>query len=422
MKPARPKRNVFVLGLVSLFNDLSSQMIYPLVPVFLTSIGAGPAIIGMIEGIAESTAALFRTVFGKLSDRLGKRKLFIFLGYGLSAVSRPFLYFANAWTAVLGVRFSDRVGKAVRTPARDALISTSVDPSRKGRAFGLHRAMDRVGALGGPLLALLVLSLFDNNIRLVFLFSAIPVILALFFVIFAKETSVPKSQTVSKTKQGLRNPGFVIFLIANIVFTLGNSSNAFLILRARELGLSVALLPVIWVLYNAVCSMSSPVFGSLSDKLGRKPIIVTSFIYYAVVYLLFGLANSLLAVWLLFGAYGIYYGLSEGIFRAYIADLVTPENRATAYGLFNTGIGLALFPASLIMGTIWNAFGSKWAFFTSAGFSLLGFLIFVISLGFRKPGRQSDPNRDRDVPPTANILVGGVSKPRFLMTDDRTRG
>jgi len=388
MKPARPKRNVFLLGLVSLFNDLSSQMIYPLIPEFLTSIGAGPAIIGIIEGIAESTAALFRTVFGRLSDRLGKRKPFIFLGYGLSAVSRPLLYFAGAWTAVLGVRFSDRLGKAVRTPARDALISTSVDPSKKGRAFGFHRAMDRVGALGGPLLALLVLSLFNNQVRLVFLFSVIPAILALFFAIFAKETSVQKSPATSKNKQGLRNPGFVIFLIANIVFTLGNSSNAFLILRARELGLSVALLPVIWMVYNAFCSMSSPIFGSLSDKLGRKPIIVISFIYYAVVYFLFGLANSLLAIWFLFGAYGIYYGLSEGIFRAYIADLVEPHNRATAYGLFNTGIGLALLPASLIMGAIWTEFGSKWAFFTSAGFSLLGFLIFMLGLAFRKSAKQ----------------------------------
>ncbi len=382
-KPARPKRNVFLLGIVSLFNDLSSQMIYPLVPEFLTSIGAGPAVIGIIEGIAESTAALFRTVFGRLSDRFGKRKPFIFLGYGLSALSRPFLYLAQAWPAVLGVRFSDRVGKAIRTPARDALISTSVDPSRKGRAFGFHRAMDRVGALGGPLLAMLVLSLSNNNIRLVFLVSVIPVVLSLFFIKFVRETGRRQGVTAVE-KRKLRSPAFIAFLVSIVVFTLGNSSNAFLILRARELGLSIILLPAIWVAYNAVCTISSPVFGSLSDKLGRKPIIVASFFYYAAVYFCFGLANSLWAIWFLFAAYGIYYGLSEGVFRAYIADLVTPENRATAYGLFNTGIGLALFPASLLMGAIWTRFGSRWAFFTSAGFSLLGFLVFVLSLGLRK--------------------------------------
>jgi MFS family permease len=383
------QRNVFILGLVSLFSDLSSQMVYPLIPEFLVSIGANKAIIGIIEGIAESTAALFRTVFGKLSDKLKKRKVFIFLGYALSAFSRPILYLAHIWQIVLSVRFSDRFGKAIRNPARDALISTSVDASKKGKAFGFQRAMDRAGAIGGPLLAMLVLMLFNNNVRFVFLLSVIPGVVTVFLVRFAKETALADtSDSTAVQKHSLRNAPFLVFLISNIVFTFGNSSNAFLILRAREAGLSIAMIPVIWIVYNIFCSLSSPLFGSLSDRVGRKPIIIVAFLYYSVIYFLFGYANALWIIWLLFGAYGIYYGLSEGVFRAYIADLVVPESRATAYGLFNTGIGLALFPASLIMGTIWDRFGSMWAFFVSAGFSVFGFLIFLISLFFQRVRRK----------------------------------
>ncbi|MBC8387718.1 MAG: MFS transporter [Actinobacteria bacterium] len=385
MDSGKPKKNIFLLGIVSLFTDLSSQMIYPLIPEFLVSIGTKKAIIGIIEGIAESTASLFRPIFGRLSDKLKKRKLFIFLGYGLSAFSKPFLFFANSWATVLAVRFSDRVGKASRTPARDALISTSVDPTKKGRAFGFHRAMDRIGAIGGPILALLVLYFFDNNVRIVFLLSIIPAIIALFFIKFVKETSFSeKSDSCSKHKKSLRNAPFVVFLVSNIIFNLGNSSNAFLILKAREVGLAVFLIPVIWIVYNIFCTLSSPLFGTLSDRIGRRPIIITSFIYYSAIYFLFAFSSSLWSVWVLFGAYGIYYGLSEGVFRAYVSDLVSPNQRATAYGLFNTGIGLALFPASIIMGTIWDSYGSRWAFIISALFSLLGFLIFLASLAFKK--------------------------------------
>ncbi len=375
------KNNIVLLGMVSLFTDLSSQMIYPLIPEFLVSIGTKKAIIGAIEGIAESTASLLKPVFGRLSDKLKNRKLFIYLGYGLSAISKPFLFFANSWPAVLTVKFFERIGKASRTPARDALISTSVDASKKGRAFGFHRAMDRIGAIGGPLIAMLILFFFKGNIRLVFLLSVIPAVIALFFIRFVKETPPEKKAGQNiRSKSSLRSTPFILFLAASIVFSLGNSSNAFLILKARETGLSIFLIPIIWIVYNIFCSLSSPIFGSLSDKIGRKPVIITSFIYYSIIYYLFSISDSLWSVWVLFGAYGIYYGLSEGVFRAYIADLVSPGQRATAYGLFNTGIGLALFPASIIMGTLWDIFGSRWAFTVSAIFSLLGFLIFLISL------------------------------------------
>lgn len=385
MNNKKSKKNIILLGMVSLFTDLSSQMIYPLIPEFLVSIGAKKAVIGIIEGIAESTASLFRPIFGRLSDKLKKRKLFIYLGYGLSTISKPFLFFASSWPAVLAIKFFERVGKASRTPARDALISTSVSHSEKGKAFGFHRAMDRMGAIGGPLIAMLILIFFEGNVRLVFLLSVVPAIIALFFIKFVKETTPEKNNAPHiRQKSSLRSAPFIIFLIANIVFSLGNSSNAFLILKAREEGLTIFLIPVIWVVYNIFCSLSSPIFGLLSDRIGRKPIIITSFIYYSAIYFLFALSNSLWSVWVLFGAYGIYYGLSEGVFKAYIADLVSPGKRATAYGLFNTGIGLALFPASIIMGTIWDIYGSKWAFITSALFSLLGFLIFLASMVISK--------------------------------------
>ncbi|MFH1714911.1 MAG: MFS transporter [Elusimicrobiota bacterium] len=374
----KTSRNIYILGFVSLFTDISTQMIYPLMPEFLVSLGASTTIIGVIEGIAESTASILRTIFGNLSDKLKKRKLFIFLGYGLSTLSKPFLFFANSWTTVLVVKFFDRTGKAMRAPSRDALISSSANHKMKGSAFGIHRAMDRTGALLGPLLALVILHFSSNNLRLVFILSVIPGIISVLFIKFAKEAQIESAIDSSRIKS-IKSKPFIMFLTAITVFTLGNSSNVFLILKAREAGLPLLLIPFIWAVYNLFCSVTAPMLGSLSDKVGRRPIIIISFLYYALIYFLFGISASLIMVWILFCGYGVYYGLSEGIFRAYIADLIEPSARATAYGMFNTAIGLALFPASLIMGTMWHTFGSKYAFLLCSIFSLLGFLIFLFS-------------------------------------------
>jgi len=387
-------KNVLSLGMVSLFTDLSSQMVYPLIPTFLASLGVSPAILGLIEGIAESTASLFRTVFGRLSDKLQKRKIFILFGYGLSAISRPFFFFASHWTTVMAIRFSDRIGKAARTPSRDALLSMSIHPSIKGKAFGYHRAMDRIGAIGGPLLAMLVLYFLRdsqselNALRITFLVSAIPGLIALIFLKFTDEIKPAVRQLQEKKKTAILDSAFILFLVANAFFALGNSSNAFLILKAQEVKIDTFLIPVLWVVYNIVCTISSPLLGSLSDKIGRKPVISFSFIYYAVIYAFFGFATQAWMIWALFAAYGVFYGLSNGVFRAYVADIVEEENRGTAYGVLNTIIGIFLLPASVLMGQIWTRYNSRTAFLTAAGLGMIGFIIFLASLMLQQ--KQAD--------------------------------
>ena len=370
-------KNVYLLGWVSLFTDLSSQMIYPLVPVYLQNLGASTFIIGIIEGVAESIGSFLKVFFGNLSDRLNKRKVFVFLGYGLSSLSKPLLYLANSWPLVMLLRISDRMGKAIRNPARDALISHSVESNSRGKAFGIHRGMDRIGAAGGSLLAVLVLWLTHESIQMVFLFAGIPAFLALMFIPFVKENFVrPEGNSASKYRS---NRKFKFFLLSIIIFTLGNSSNAFLILKARENGIMITMIPVLWLVYNIVASIASPYLGALSDKFGRKILIQASFIVYTLIYIGFAFSSSELITWLLFASYGIYYGLSNGIFKAYIADQSDSTFRATAYGIFQTATGLALLPASMIMGYTWDLFGSEIAFGISAAFSLIGFLIFTIS-------------------------------------------
>ena len=384
----RATANIYKLGFVSLFADLSTEMIYPLIPEFLVTLGASKVLVGLIEGVAEGTASLLRLVGGLLSDKVAKRRFFLFLGYGLAAVAKPFLFVATQWTQVLALRFADRVGKGLRTPARDALLADSVDPARKGFGFGFHRGMDSLGAAGGPLLAMLVLALSHGNVRLVFLLSVIPALVSVVLIAKVKEV-LPAAREVKRSLRGQTDLGrpFALFVLSIVVFTLGNSSNAFLILKAREAGLSAAGIPLIWLTYNVVGSVSSPVCGHLSDRIGRRPIIVASFLVYALIYAAFGLTSSLTAVWVIFCCYGLYHGLSEGIFRAYVADLVESDRRATAYGLFNTAIGIALIPASVVFGLLWDKVSSSAAFLVSAAFSLAAGGLFLATQ--RRPPREA---------------------------------
>jgi MFS family permease len=394
------QKNIYMMGLVSLFTDLSSQMIYPLIPEFLTRIGASKSLIGLIEGVADGTAALVRIIGGRLSDKLRKRRLFVFIGYGLSTLSKPFLFFAHHWGVVFTVRFLDRAGKGIRVPARDALVCDSVEPSRKGYAFGFHRGMDRLGGAGGPLLAMLVLSQTHDNLRMVFLLSVIPAAIAVTLIGKVREIA-PVSQVIEKHREERKGlgKGFWLFVLSVVIFTLGNSSNAFLILKAREAGLSAAGIPLIWLTYNVICSLSSPVFGHFSDWIGRKPLIFISFLVYGAVYAGFGFSSQLSvssqlpAVWILFGCYGLYYGLSEGVFRAHIADLVESERLATAFGVFNTVVGVTLIPASIIFGVLWDKFSSSIAFLAAAALALVAGAVFLATQGgFRGVTRGATRN------------------------------
>jgi len=393
----RPARNIYRLGFVSFFADLSTEMIYPLMPEFLVTLGASKFLVGLIEGIAEGTASFLRIVGGLLSDRIRKRRFFLFLGYGLAAAAKPFLFLANHWVPVLALRFADRVGKGLRTPARDALLADSIDPARKGYGFGFHRGMDSLGAAGGPLLAMLVLALSHGNVRLVFLLAVIPAAVSVFMITKVKEV-LPAAREIRDSLRAQTTLGrpFALFVLSIVVFTLGNSSNAFLILKAREAGLPAIGIPLIWLTYNVVGSIASPLCGHLSDWTGRRPIILASFLVYAAIYAGFGLSSSLTAVWILFCCYGLYHGLSEGIFRAYVADLVESEKRATAYGLFNTAIGLTLIPASIVFGLLWDKVSSSAAFLVAAILSLIAGGVFLVTQTWpaARPGDEASRQRE----------------------------
>ena len=380
----RLPRNVFAISLVSLLNDASSEIIYPLLPVFLSlTLGASPGIVGLIEGTAESISSLLKLFAGHFSDRFGKRKGFVVFGYALSSFARPLLAFAQNWYQVLGIRLADRVGKGVRSAPRDAMIADTVAFEERGLAFGFHRAMDHTGAVVGPLLGYLLVLLFaaDRNaptasdFNKIFLLASIPAIAAVVVVsIFVRESHHAKTttgndlETTTPVKLSLRgfDSNFKRFLILVALFTLSNSSDAFLLLRAQSAGVSVAAIPLLWAMLHVSKVLSSLFGGDLSDRLGRRRLIVSGWILYAAVYAGFAFVSNPVSAWILFLVYGIYFGLAEGAEKALVADLVKPEQRGTAYGLYNLAFGITVLPASLLMGALWNWRGPRLAFLVSA--------------------------------------------------------
>ncbi|KPL01752.1 MAG: hypothetical protein AMJ73_09980 [candidate division Zixibacteria bacterium SM1_73] len=377
-------KNIFVLGLVSFLTDVSSDMIYPVLPIFLSDIlGSSKLFIGLIEGIAESTASILKIFSGWLSDRLRKRKFLVVLGYGLSALGKPILSLVTAGWQVLTLRFLDRFGKGVRTSPRDALTAESSKEERRGLSFGFHRAMDSGGAVVGPLLAFLFLPLVNGNYQALFLIAAIPAFLPVLLLIFF----VKERRKVREKISGLTSPRFYgfdrkfkIFVIGITIFTLGNSSDAFLFLRATDLNIDVLYMPVLWLVLNLVYTSVSLPAGWLSDRIGRKNLILSGFFVYAAVYFGFAFATQSYHAWVLFAVYGFYYGLANGTMRAYVADLVEEEKRATAYGIFHGAVGLTALPASLLFGWLWQSVGVSFAFCFGAGLSLLAFLIIRLGL------------------------------------------
>jgi len=358
------KRNIFALGLVSFFTDLSTEMIYPLLPLFLTSVlGVNKAFIGLVEGLAESTASLFKVGSGWLSDRLGKRRSLVLLGYSLSTVAKPFLALATSGPQVLGIRFAERIGKGIRTSPRDAIIADSTPSGERGKSYGFHRALDTLGAVFGPLTAFILLPLLSYSYRKIFLISFLPGLAAclLIPVLVIEPKRVREEIPIKLSLRGF-DRDFKFFLIVMAVFTLGNTSDAFLILRARDLGVGAGVVPLLWLLFNLVYSALALPGGLLSDRWGRKRILELGFGFYLLIYLGFAFASHPMHIWLLFLSYGLFYGLTVGTIRAWVAELAPPSRMATAFGLFHTTVGILALPASLIMGFLWQLTGAKLAF------------------------------------------------------------
>ncbi len=383
-------RNIWAVGFTSMFMDISSEMVLNILPLFLSNVlGVQTSIIGLIDGIAEATASLLKLFSGWLSDRLGGRKWLAVVGYGISALVKPFFYIANSWGLVAGVRWADRVGKGIRTAPRDALVADSVTPEVRGLAFGFHRAMDTAGALIGILIAALVvwltqksdLALARSTFQIIVLASLIPAFLAVLSLIIGARDVAVKGQRAAP-KFSLRSMGkpFSIFLVIVSLFTLGNSADAFLVLRAQNLGVSVLGILIMLAAFNLIYTLVSTPAGSLSDRIGRRRLIIGGWLVYAVIYFGFALARVSWQVWVLYAVYGVYYGLAYGSANALVADLVPENLRGTAYGTYNAIIGLLAFPSSFIAGILWQGIGGWSGFGPSAPFFFGGSLALLAAL------------------------------------------
>ena len=400
----RLPRNIWAVSLTSFFMDISSEMVINVLPLFLANVlGSSTAIIGLIEGVAEATSSLLKLFSGWLSDRLRARKWLAVTGYALSAITKPFFYFANSWVMVAGVRWVDRVGKGIRTAPRDALVADSVTEKQRGRAFGFQRAADTAGAMLGMLIALGVVwavqsnsaTLQESTFQRLVLISLIPAVLAvLVLAIGAKDVVVSGQAKLPRFALRALGRPFLVFMLIVGIFDLGNSSDAFLVLRAQERGMSVVGILGMLVVFNLVYTLVSAPAGALSDRIGRRRLIIGGWLVYALIYLGFGLAQSALQVWVLFVFYGLYYGLAYGTSKAMIADLVGENLRGTAYGSYNAMLGILDLPASIIAGVLWQGAGA-WSGFGAAAPFLFGALMAFIAamlMAFWMPRYDRGPN------------------------------
>ena len=354
-------RNVFVLSLVSLCTDISSEMIYPLVPLFLTgALGAPATVLGLIEGLGEATANVLKLVSGRFTDRQGRHRAWVFAGYGLSALAKPMLALAAVWPLVLLARLVDRVGKGTRTTPRDALIAASSDPATRGRAFGFHRSMDTAGAVIGPLAGVGLLAVTAHNYRLIFLLATVPAVIGVSLIgrVHAPRRAQAQATAIGETPVPFsyrRAPAeYRRFIVIGLLFALGNSSDAFLILRAHSLGLGALAVVLAYAVYNVVYAATGWPAGILSDRLGRRDVLVAGYLLFALVYGGLGLATGALMVWPLFALYGLYIALTEGVTKAYLSDLVPEEQRGGALGLYAAATGLVALASSLLAGLLWD--------------------------------------------------------------------
>jgi len=375
-------RNVWVVTLTSFLTDISSEMLVNLIPFFLANVlGVRTAVIGLIDGIAETTASLMKIISGSLSDKLGKRKWLTVAGYSLSTIAKPFLYFASSWGWVLGVRFTDRMGKGIRTAPRDALIADSINKEQRGLAFGLHRAGDTAGAFIGLGIAAFIIwwhqsqtSLLDiDTFKLIVLASIVPAVLAVLVLALGAVDKTDAGRGSDGKRLSLKgmDAKFKSFLFIVVLFTLGNSSDAFILLRGQERGLGILQVMGMALTFNFLYTVFAGPLGAWSDRVGRRRLILGGWLTYGLVYLGFAFASAGWQVWALFGLYGLYYAATEGVAKALVADLVPEAQRGTAYGLFNAAIGITALPASMIAGLLWQGAGA-WSGFGPAAPFLFG--------------------------------------------------
>jgi MFS family permease len=388
--------NIIITGLTSLFTDISSEMIYPIISLYLLALGSSPALIGLIEGIAESTASVVKVFSGALSDRIRKRKSLAILGYAFSPIGKSFMWLAKGWSFVFIGRTLDRFGKGIRTAPRDTIIAESSKEEKRGAAFGLHRAMDTLGATFGVIIAIIIMRHLGLNeglhtaqniqsylpaFKTIILLSLIPAAIGVAVLFLVKETGTGKplahnlSLKWSKLDRRLK-----AFLIVTFIFTLGNSSNQFLLMRAKDIGFSVEGVLFLYLVYNLVYGVISWPAGRLSDKIGRKTLIVLGYFVYAIVYTGFGMSNTSSSMWMLFSIYGLYIAFTEGVEKALVSDIAPKDLRATLIGLHATLVGIGLFPASLLAGLIWDTLGPQFTFYFGGLMGLIAAVGMLIVL------------------------------------------
>jgi len=384
--PSSKNRNVFFVGLLSFFGGISQDVFAPILPIYLTTIlGFDKAFVGIAEGVVTASVNIFKIFAGYVSDRFKKQKPIIFVGYFLSMVGRALLAFFSSGASVIGLRFLDGMGKGIKDPPKDVLIAGSSEKRTRGRSFGVARMLDTLGSVAGPLILFALLYFLQNSAFLyhgILLFSAVPLLITLLVLVLKvkeipRATSEPKTETVTIFKTKLPK-SFYLFLAIVILFTIGNSSDAFLILRAKNLGMTLIEIPLVIALFNLVYALGAVPFGSLSDRIGRIPTMLIGWFAYAFVYLGFALASQAWVVWLLYGAYGIYYATSEGVARAFLADIVGYEHRGRAFGIYGTAIGVAILPASFFAGFLWDKFGPQAPFYFGASIAATAAMLLLL--------------------------------------------
>ncbi len=376
-------RNIFFSGLTSFFTDTAVKMVYSVMPMFLLSIGASKTSLSLIEGIAESTASLLKAFSGFWSDKIGKNKPFMLFGYGLSALIMPLYAFVYAPIHVLYLRFTERVGKGIRTAPRDSLIAGSVTNKETGKSFGIQKAMDNSGAILGPLVAFAVLYFIPGNYRLIFILAGIPSILGILVIIFGIKEAGKKPETLLQKFRFKDFPKkYYLFLLIVFIFTLGNSTDALLLVKANEIGVKVAYIPLVYLIISIVSVLLSVPVGSLSDKIGKEKILLFGYLIYATVYFGFGISGNITTIVILFALYGVYSASTDGIQKAFISDMIDGNKQGTAMGIYNGLLGITLLPASIIAGVLYDKVNSSLPFYFGAVTAIISSILLVLFISF----------------------------------------